>query len=329
MGDSPNPKLKEQIKRIIRSAGKFKNLWQYLMFVALAGLFWFIMALNDNTQSDFQVKVEIVDVPDSITFITDPPVTINVTVHNKGTMLLRRKLLGTPVIKIPFSEFASHNKLLVTPSAMMNRLRSIFGESAGISINSADSISVQYSTRPGKTVPVRVNYDVTAALGKVVNGSPKLNVRDVRIFSVDDIIDTIMYVSTMPIVRRNLSESLKMRVNLKPIKGVKIEPSYVDVTIPIEPLENRKIFVPVIATGVPAGETLSLFPPKVEVAYLVPMSMSEDMSASSFTVIADYADIAPGTSSKIKVKMGKIPEGVENATLEVDSIDYTIIREIK
>lgn len=115
--------LKERVRHFLGAAGKFKSLWQYLMFVALAGLFWVIMALNDDVQSDFTVQVEIIGVPDSVTFITEPPGAITVSVRDKGTLLLRRRFMSDPIIRIPFSEFASANRLRVSPSALMSRDR--------------------------------------------------------------------------------------------------------------------------------------------------------------------------------------------------------------
>ena len=92
---------------------------------------------------------------------------------------------------------------------------------------------------------MKVDADVTAALGKVVNGAPRINVREVTIYSVDETTDTVMYVTTMPIVRRDLSDSQTINVRLRPIKGVKMVPSSVEVTVNVEPLENRKVMVTV------------------------------------------------------------------------------------
>lgn len=328
MAPSQRPSFRQRLRHWLVAAGKFKSLWQYLLFVAVAGVFWFIMALNDEVQTDFTVKVEVTGVPASVTFIDEPIGQVTVTVRDKGTMLLRRKLMEQPVVRIPFSEFSSANRLRVSSSAMMNKLRSIFGNGATVSTTSTDSISVYYTSTPGKVVPVRVDAQVTAALGKVINGHPQLNMREVTIYSVGDVADTIMYVTTMPIVRRNLSAPLKMKVGIRPIKGVRIEPTEVEVTIPVEPLENRKIIVPVEPTGVPAGESLALFPQKVELSYLVPMSMNEGLPASAFKVVADYADISKTSSAMVRIKIAKLPEGVESATLPADSVEYTIIRSL-
>lgn len=326
--DTPRLSFKERIRNLIHTAGKFKSLWQYLLFVGVAGVFWLIMALNDEAQSDFQVRVEITGVPDSVTFISDPPTVLNVTVRDKGSALLRRKFMETPVVRIPFKEYASGNRLRVSPSAIMSSLRGVFGAGAGINVTSVDSIGIYYTTSPAKVVPIRVDADVTAALGKVINGNLRLSVREAKIYSVGNVTDTVMYVSTQPIVRRELSDPLTIKVGIRPIKGVRIEPSSVSVTIPVEPLENRKTFVTVTPTGVPPSESMALFPQKVEVSYLVPMSMNDDVPASAFRVVADYSDIAPSSSAMVKVKIDKIPSGVENAVLQVDSVEYTLIRNV-
>ena len=310
----------------LRTSGRLKDLRLFLIFVGVAALFWFIMAMNDQGQADFQVKVEITDVPDSVTFITDPPRSIAINVRNKGTSLLRHRFMDSPVIRLSFKEFAEKNQLEVSTAAIMTRLRAIFGTSATINITSVDHISAQYTTLPGKLVPVKVIYDVTPTLGRVVNGNPKLSTREVEIYSVGGQQDTIMYVTTEPIVKRDVSDPLTVKVALKPIKGVKMVPPEVTVTIPVEPLENRKVYVPVTPMNVPAGESMALFPQKVEVSYLVPMSQSDNVVGESFTVTADYADKDTSNVARVRVRLTGAPKGVENATLLQDSVEYTIIR---
>lgn len=318
-----------KIWKNLQTSGKFKDLRLFFIFLLVSGVFWLIMALNDVGQTDFQVKVELVDVPDSVTFIEEPPAFINVSVRNKGTSLLRRKFMDAPVLHVPFAEYSENGRLRVSSSAVMAQLRAIFGTASTINVNSRDSISVSYTTLPGKLVPVRVDADITTALGKVVNGRPKVDVREVKVFSSKNIQDTIMYVTTEPIVRRNLSDPLTVSVNIRPMKGVRFEPSTVTVTIPVEPLENRKAYVPVTPVGVPKGESLVLFPQKVEVSYLVPMSSKDDLPSDAFKVVAEYADVSPTETAMVKVKLVRTPEGVTNATLQQDSIEYTIIRSVQ
>ena len=54
------------------------------------------------------------------------------------------------------------------------------------------------------------------------------------------------------------------------------------------------------------------------------MSMGE-LPENLFRVSADYRDINI-SSSLVKVNIDRVPPGVQNAVLSVDSIEYTITR---
>ena len=312
-----------------RKTGRMRDLRLFAVFVVIAGVFWFIMAMNDTVQTDIEVKVDITGVPDTVTFINEPPGVIHVTVRDRGTTLLRRKFMRAAQLHISFAEYASHGYLRVSPSALSTYVRSLFGSNASVNITSADSISVMYTSAPAKVVPVRINTDITAALGKVVNGNPRTETRNIKIYSSRDILDTISYVSTEPIVRRDLADPVTVRVRLRPIHGVKMVPSAIDVRIPVEPLENRKVYVPVTTLNVPKGENMVLFPSSVEVSYLVPMSLNDDVR-TPFSVVADYRDLASPSDKRIKLRLSTpLPAHVESATLEIDSVEFTIIRQNK
>lgn len=320
-----SPERRNPLKHFFTS-GRLHDLRLFLVFVGVAAVFWFIMALNEDVQTDFDVRIHVTGVPDTVTFITDPPQVLHVSVRDRGTALLRRKFTEPPVINLPYREFASDGRLRVLPSALMARLRAQFGTAAAINITSMDSISVIYTTAPGKFVPVRVVSDVTAALGKVVAGRPRPDVREVRVYAQRNILDTISYVSTENIVLRDLDKTSTFNVGIRPVRGVRIEPSRVKVTVTVEPLENRKAVVPVTAVGVPAGEHVALFPDKVEVAYLVPMSRSDDAAVPRFTVVADYTS---ASASAIPLRLSSIPMEVEGANLVQDSVQYTLIKRSK
>jgi len=313
--------------RSMRDSGHMRDLGLYAGFVLVATVFWCILALNEDAQVDLEVRLHIVGVPDSVTFITDPPASIHVNVRDRGTHLLRLRLMRDAELKLDFKEFAADGSLRVGQKALLTHLRTIFGQGAAVSLITTDSISVLYTSAPGKLVPVRVVTDITTALGKVVSDNPKSSVRQVKIFSQRGIIDTISYVTTEPVVQRGAEDSFTRRMKLRPIKGVRMEPSSVDVTITIQPLENRMAIVPINPINVPASESIVLFPEKVEVNYLVPMS-KPDIPGSAFTVKADYRSIGSAADARMPLTLGPLPRGVQSATLGSDSVEFTIIRHV-
>lgn len=308
----------------ISSSGSLRNFLLFIPFLAIAAVFWFIIALDDDLQNDYIVRIEIVNVPDSVTFISDPPASIHVNVRDRGTRIVSRAFTGSSVMKIDFRNFGKGGVLRVNSSTLQSYLRNTFGSSAQILSVSPDSISVEYTTAAAKEVPVVVAADIVPEVGKTIGGSITVTPSTVKVYSASAVIDTLQCVYTYPIVRRNLSSPLSLRISIKPIPGCRIEPSKVTVDVPVEPLENRSVIVPVDAVNVPATELLMVYPRNVKVSYLVPIS-SPDIMDDDFRVVVDYSDVGRYYGRDIPLRLHTLPSNVVSATLEMDSVEYTVI----
>lgn len=146
--------------RSVKSTVGFRRLLTYLVFVAIAALFWFILALNDNIQDDFEVRVNITGVPDSVTFINLPPERIHVTVRDKGTDLWQNGVFGRPSMNLNFRDYADNGVFRLNRSEVNAELKHIFGQQATLISTSLDSLRLQYTTLPGKRVPVVPQTDL-------------------------------------------------------------------------------------------------------------------------------------------------------------------------
>ena len=139
-------------------------------------------------------------------------------------------------------------------------------------------------------------------------------------------LDTIENVYTERIVRHNLKESIETKVKIRPITGVRIEPSEVTVVVAVEPLVLKYASVSIIPQNVPSGESLILFPAKTEVSYFAPMSQFEE-TTEDIVVVADYNSIST-TSDKIGINIESYPEQYVNLKLISDSVEYTIVKKM-
>lgn len=311
-----------------KSTSRFRNLLLFVVFVVIAALFWFILALNDSVQSSFEVKLQIDGVPDSVTFISDIPDDIHVTVRDKGTGLIRSAFFRKPTLHLDFKEFASQrhdHAVCVSRTELMSLIRRLFSPSAQVSSVSPDSIHIPYTDRPGKRVPVQVIADVTAASGSVVGGRIRLSQGYTLVFGPDEIVDTITRIYTDRIVRRGLSETAVVEVGLRSVAGTRLIPSRIKATIPVEPLVNKRVMVEVETVNTPEGNSVLLFPQRVEVSYYVPMSrFNEDQRG--IVVRADYASRGRGMSGRIPVKVLRAPSECINVMTLTDSLEYTVVR---
>lgn len=312
-------------KRLKATSG-FHSAAIFLACVLTAALFWYILALNDNMQDGFFVKININDVPKNVTFISDVPDKVYVTIRDKGTSLMRHGRLKDPSIDIDFRRYAANGVLRYRRADMMAALRNTFGTNATVSSISIDSIRLDYTTNPGKRIPVVIDGDVGAASGFVIAGRLISDPVSVVAYSTSENLDTLHKAHTVHFERLGLSESTKMEVRIRPMAGIRTIPDEVQVRIPVETLVHKVVSVSVEPVNVPAGKGLLLFPSKVNVGFYVPMNrFNED--ETDIEVYVDYEDIERLRTKRIPVRIAKHPESLVNVSVVNDSVEYTIVKD--
>lgn len=299
----------------------------FLVFVCVSAVFWLILALNDSAQNHFNVSLRINNKPDSVTFISDVPEKIHVSVSDKGTNLWRNGYLKHPVVNIDFKEYSSDGVLRYSYNDLISSLREQFGNGASISSLSLDSLLLYYTTNPGKKVPVVVNCQVYPAAGSILEGNIIAEPANVLVYGNKELLDSVLFVNTENVTLRNLSETTSMEVKIKRLKDARVIPSKVTVTVPIEPLVKKQDMVTVDAINVPQGEELLLFPSKIPVEYYVAMSRIGNNEDNNIHLIVDYNDLLEKKENKLKVQVEGFPERIKNLQLNADSIEYAIVKD--
>lgn len=297
-----------------------------MIFVAIAGLFWLILTLNDSVESSVNVNVKITNKPDSVTFISDVPSHIHVDVRDKGSNLMRSAWMKTPTVNLDFRVLADDGQLICSRSDMISALRDAFGGNAAILSSSVDTLRLIYTDRPGKPIPVAVAVHATAKAGFVVSGSPVSTPPRVTAYGPREILDTLNRVFTKSYIESDLEQTQEFVADLRQIPGVRLIPSKVNLKVNVEPLVVKEEVIAVSARNVPAGESLLLFPSTTRVSYYVPMSkFSSD--EKPVKVIADYDEVAVHRGERIPLRI-EIEEGspVVRPKLFTDSVEYTLVR---
>lgn len=322
MVEQNNIKLKEKWQQF-KSSPKYHNLVVFIMFVIISSIFWFIITLNDDSQNDFNVELQINNIPKNVTFINDAPKEIHVNVRDKVVSLIRGGILKRPIINLDFNKYADKGIFRISSSELNSELRNIFGNSANIASASIDSLRLIYTTYPGKRVKIVTKTDFTPALGSTISNM-SVTPQYVTLYSDANILDTIKQVFTEKITKHNISESTTIQTKIRPIKGVKIIPEKVNLKINVEPLVLRKSIVEILPKNVPNNENLMIFPSKTEVSFFVPMSKFNE-PIGDIILQVDYNSISQN-SSKIKVKVTSYPSEYINVKSKIDSVEYTIVK---
>ncbi len=313
-----------EVWRLFRDSGRLHNMLVFLIFLGIATVFWFVMALNDNVQSGVTVRINIVGVPDSVKFISDPPEKMHVVVRDKGSTLLRTRSFRVPILTVNFKDFAHNGSLVFSHSDLMAALKSTFGGNALILSASLDSIRLPFVSSKGRSIPVDVIVTATPAPGSVIGGEPSAKPSRVMAYGPHSVLDTLSRVYTQRAEKRNLAEPTRFSVKLLPVAGVRLEPQAVDVLIPVEPLVTKDFVVQVNVMNLPENRQLLLFPSTVTVSAFVPMSRFSD-SGVPVEAWVNYNDVALPTD-KVPVYVRALSDRVFQETSKTDSLEYAVVR---
>ena len=273
MGDNRLRKVKEASRKAL-SSSKGHNVLLYLLFVCVAFVFWFFLSLDNEVQRDFEIPMSITNVPDSVVIISDVPQRINVVVLAKGSQLLSYSWGRIPELKLKFSESSTFGgkTFQLSKARMEARIRDYFGQSVQVLSIKPDSIKVNFTTSPGKRLPLRVIADVQPSIQSVINGPITCNVDSVTVYSTKPIPYDLTHIDTEPIVMTNLRDSVNTAVHVQKIAGFRIIPDVVQVCIPVEPLIARRRQAQIDVINLPVDVGFITFPSVIDVNYLVPMS---------------------------------------------------------
>lgn len=297
----------------------------FFVFVVIATIFWFITALNESVSQSYEVQFSIRNIPDSVTFITDPPADFHVSLRDKGTNILRSGVFKNPVIDVNFEDYARNGVFRISASDLNAEIKADIGSNASISGISIDSLRLYYTDQPGRRVPIVVQSDLTAASGYVISGSPTPVKGSVLAYSIRDEADTLRRVYTKKVVKKDLSKSTVVTVPIIAPANVKLIPSEIEVRINVEPLVRKETYIRVDVDNLPAGEGLLLFPNSVPVSFYVPMSRFNDDSFP-IRVYVDYQDTYKTPGSRIPLYLVDSSGSIINPTLSTDSVEYTLVK---
>lgn len=301
------------------------NVLLYLLFACVAFLFWMILSLDAEVQREFDVPVNVADVPDSVVLLGNAPAQISVSVQAKGSQLLGFMWGHVPVLKLKFLDNRGKgNSFYVSRSKLESRIRDYFGSSVQVLSIRPDSIYVKYSTAKGVKVPLRIDCIARPNMQCIVSGAITANYDSVLLYSDRPIPSGIRFAETERIELNDLKDTTVVSVGIKKISGCRTIPDKVKITIPVEPLISKRRQVSIDMVNLPKDVGFLTFPSSIEVSYLVPMSKfnAEDYPIKVFV---DYNSIGPN-DQKVKVNIAPTAEMIHNVTLSVDSVDYVLER---
>lgn len=316
-------KLWNKIRERLRESPRMRSILLYLFFVVISAIFWSFLTFNSDVQLDIEVPVEM-SKPNNVHLLAKVPDTLTVTVRDRGYRVLSYMFHKTPKVVLRFSDYSDGNSVFkIDQSHLKKALSTVLNKHANIISVLPESINIKFTDLPGKKVPVKTDILVEPREDYTLYGALIQSQDSVLVFSDAKTLSEINQVYTYHVEEKDLTDTLRRRVNIAPINGAVIEPRAIDIVVPIEKLKTQTHNVKIVVRNAPHGVKMLLFPSDVQVTYRSPVSRIKDDAGITAVVDFNAVDFS-SPSNKVKVMIGEIPAAYQDVKLSHDSVEYII-----
>ena len=303
-----------------------KEFLIFLFFLLLSGSFWLMMSLNETYEREFSIPVRLVGIPKNAVVTGEPPDTVKVVVRDKGFTLVTYeygKWFRPLVFK--FGTYADEDQgsgVIPNADAIKQVQAQLYGSSKLLSVK-PDKLDFYFTYGASKQVPVRFKGRITTAKTYYLAHTECMPSM-VTVYANKKQLDQLKYVEIEPFYYRNLQDTVHRNVRLQRIRGVKMVPSTIRLSVYPDVLTEETVDVPISAINMPANMVLRTFPSRVTVRFTVGASLFRTISADQFKVVVDYDELSSNPSDKCTLQLRSVPRTVSKARLDVTKVDYLL-----
>ena len=303
-----------------------KEFLIFLFFLLLSGAFWLMMALNETYEEELKVPVRLVGMPRNAVMTDEPADTVKVTVRDKGFTLVTYKYgHWFRPLTFKFATYANEDQGhgAIPAADIIKQMQSqLYGSSKLLSVK-PEKLDFYFTYGASKKVPIRFRGKISTSKSYYL-AHTEFSPMMVTAYANKKVLDELKYVEIEPFNYRNLQDTIHQNVRLQKIRGVKLVPSTVRLSVYPDVLTEESIEVPVSAVNMPVGMVLRTFPSRVTVRFTIGASQFRMIRPEQFNVVVDYQALAENPSDKCTLQLRSVPSSVSKAKLELDKVDYLL-----
>ena len=303
-------------------SGLNKEFLIFLFFLALSGAFWLLMTLNETMEREFKIPMRLTGVPRNAVITGELPDTVRVTVRDKGFTLVTYDF--RPLV-FRFSNYADEDEgkgVIPLTDVQKQVLSQMYGSSKLLQVKPG-AFDFYFTYGTSKKVPVVFRGKITTNKSYYL-AHTEFYPSIVTVYANKQQLDKLQSVEIEPFNYRNLQDTIRQAVKIRKIRGVKIVPPTVRLSVYPDVLTEETIDVPITAINMPPGMVLRTFPSKVTVRFTIGASLFRTIKPSLFKVVVDYEELAANPSDKCTLQLRSVPRSVSKASLEIDRVDYLL-----
>ena len=310
-------------------AKKSREFLIFLFFMFVSFSFWLLQVLNDDYETEYTVSLRMKDVPDNVVLTSELPSNMKITLKDRGTVLVNYSWGQGPLpLTLDFTEYSDKGNQVRIPSmSLAKKISAQLSQSTKLVAIKPDTLEFIYTKGAAKTVPVKLCGTITPERQYYVSDTI-FSPDSVRVYAPKAILDTITAAYTKTVDFEGVSDTVRKRVSIAPVKGARFIPDYSDLTLKVDVYAEKTVDVPVVGVNFPHDKVLRTFPSKVKVTFQIGLSRFMEVGADDFQVVVDYNDLQNEGGDKCRLQLKEMPKGVNHVRVNPKEMDYIIEQKV-
>jgi hypothetical protein len=308
-----------------------QRLLLFLFFILLSFIFWFIRALNEVYQSDITYPIKYTKFPADKILTGKLPTQLKLRVEASGMNILARKLhLNVKALKFNVESFSlqksGNNSFYILTKQVKEFIMEDLENIKILSI-SPDTLYFNFTnvvTRRIKVKPSIKNTENLLAKQYALNGSISTDPDSIIATGPFSVLDTLKFVTTMPIELNYLKDSVMKMYNLEKINQLEFNKKRIKVIIPVDKFTETSVSCEIETKHVPDTLELKTFPNTARITYRVTLSNYDRVRPELLKPYVDYLDIDKTIGSKLQVWLTDTPTYIYGIKIVPGSVEYLI-----
>lgn len=306
---------------------KLQILSVYFICVAFAILLWLLTMLGKSYSTEISVPVEFTNLPQNKIVSSVLPTAIKVGVSGRGFNLIKLQVdFAKNDITFNIDELlhgGRSNRVHISQQDLRERISMQLTPSLSVTTINPESIDFTLEEIASKEVPVKLDCNISFNKLYTQKGDIKIEPKSVTIKGAHESIDSIEYITTEPLIKKELNSSIQQEINLVPTHNVAYSTDKVKVEIDAEQTTEAERNAIINVINLPSNVRMALFPESAKLTYKVGLSRYEESLKDNIHIVVDYNDTKDGRSF-LNIKATETPSYIENLTITPQRVEYII-----
>ncbi|TVR81940.1 MAG: hypothetical protein EA412_02220 [Chitinophagaceae bacterium] len=264
--------------------------------------------------------------PENLILVSKPVDEIFILTESTGFHLFRHNLRANRLVEVDYSKYG-RGALVPVSEILVEFKNQIPGEIRILGV-SPEIVYLDFEALLERSVPIDFDYRLDFNQQFDVFGKISLSPDSITVSGPISAIDTIFSWPSKPFEKKNINKSLSGVIEMKKPENelISLSVERAEYNIPVERFTEKVFDIPVevFTEDDDSEKSFSIFPRRVTLSCLLPVSRYEEVLASDFQVFADFSIIDVKSDKRVPVMVNTENEFARNIRVSPSRLEFII-----